>query len=63
MAGFVAFIHNGAELREPLRHRRAAQIGTRNFHVLIEQNFGDAAHADSADANEMRVLRGGKHGE
>ncbi len=63
VTGFMAFIHNGAQLHQPLSDRRAAQIGSGNFHVLIEQNFGDTTHADSADANEVCVLRGCKHGQ
>ena len=61
MARLVAFIDNGAELRQPVGDRGAAQIGTGDLHLLVQQDFGDTAHADAADANEMCVLGGGKH--
>ena len=39
----------------------APQIGAGDLHAQVEQNLGNAAHADAADADEVRVLRGGKH--
>ena len=57
----VALVNGGAQLRQPLSHRAAAQVGARDLHAQVEQNLGNAAHADAADTDEVRVLRGGKH--
>ena len=43
--------------------RTAAQIGAGDLHFQAQQDFGDAAHADAADADEMYVLRGREHGD
>ena len=31
------------------------------FMLEVEQDLGDAAHADAADADEVGVLRSGEH--
>ena len=61
MGGLVAFIDHGAQLGEAIGDGAAAQVGTGDFHFLVEQDLGDAAHADAADANEMGVLGSGEH--
>ncbi len=58
----VAFINSRAQLRQPVGHRAALEIGAGDLHAQIEQNLGNAAHADAADTDEVRVLRCGKHG-
>ena len=62
VAGLVAFVDGGAQLRQAIGDRTAAQIGAGDLHAEVEQDLGDAAHADAADANEVRVLGGGEHG-
>jgi hypothetical protein len=52
----MTFIDGGAQLGQPVGDRTAAQIGARDLHAQVEQNLGDAAHADAADADEVRVL-------
>ena len=52
----VAFVNGSAQLRQAIGHRAAAQIGARDLHAQVEQDLSDAAHADSADTDEVRVL-------
>ena len=61
VAGLVALIDGGAQLGQAIGDGAAAQIGARDLHAQVEQDLGDAAHADAADANEVRVLGGGEH--
>ena len=60
--GVMAFINCRPQLRKPVGHRTAAQIGARDLHLQAEQNLRNPAHADAADADEVRVLGGGEHG-
>ena len=50
-----------AEAREPLRYGGSLQVRAGNLVAEIQQNFGDAAHADAADAYEMDALNLGEH--
>ena len=59
--GIMSLVDRCAHPGKPVSHRRAAQIGARNLHVQVKQNLGNAAHADAADADKVRVLRGCKH--
>ena len=40
-----------------------AEIGAGDLVAEVEQHFGDAAHADAANADEMNALNFRKHGE
>ena len=62
VAGVVAFIDGGAQVGQAVGDRAAAQIGAGDLHAQVEQDLGDAAHADAADADEVRVLGGCEHG-
>ena len=62
VAGLVAFIDGCAQLRQAVGDWTAAKIGAGDFHAEAEQNLGNAAHADAADTDEVRVLGGGEHG-
>src|SRR5262245_8417943 len=56
-------IENGGAL--PLKRfgdSRGSQVGTGHLITKVQQNFGDAAHADSADADEVNVFNSFKHG-
>ena len=57
----VAFVDCRAKLGESIGHRTAAQIGTGDLDTEAQQNLGDAAHADAAYPDEVRVLRRRKH--
>jgi hypothetical protein len=48
-------------LSQPVGDWPAAQIGAGDFEAHAEQDLGDAAHADAADANEVCVLRSYEH--
>ena len=52
----MAFVDRCAHLGEAVGDRTASQIGARDLEAKVEQDLGDAAHADSADADEVRVL-------
>ena len=39
-----------------------AQVGAGDLVAKVEQDLGDAAHADAADADEMDALDFGEHG-
>ncbi len=56
VGGLVAFIDGCAQLSQAIGHRAATQIGAGDTKAHIQQDFGDTAHADSADTNEVRVL-------
>src|SRR5690348_16833111 len=55
-------INDGTAFFEMVRDRRSAQVRARHFIAEIEQNFGDAAHANAADPDKMDVLETLKHG-
>src|ERR1700733_12781196 len=54
--GAVAFENCGSQFSQTLSHGRGFQIGTRNRVIAGEQNFGNAAHAAAADADQMNAL-------
>ena len=57
----MALVNRRTELCQAIGHRTAAEIGAGDFETEAQQNLGDAAHADAADSDEVRVLRGGEH--
>ena len=63
VAALVALVDGGSQLRETVGDGAAAQVGAGDAHAHGQQNLGDAAHADSADANEVNVLLLDEHGQ
>jgi len=61
VVGVVAFIDGCAELGEAVSDGTTAEVGAGDLHAQAEKDFGDAAHADAADAYEVRVLGGCEH--
>ena len=57
----VPFVDHGAESREPGRDRGQLQVGSADGITQIQQHFGDAAHPDASDTDEMQVLIFEKH--
>ena len=51
----VAAMHGGAELREPARDGVVGGVRARHLVAERAQHFGNAAHADAADADEMHA--------
>ena len=58
----MAFVDGGAELGEAVGDGAAAEVGAGDLHAKVEQDFGDAAHADAADSDEVDVLLLDEHG-
>src|SRR5689334_17309971 len=54
--GAMAFEDSGAEFGKALRDRGTLQVRSRHFIAEIQQDLGDTAHADPADAYEMNAL-------
>ena len=54
-------IDHGSARGEPLRDGRALEIGTADRVPQFEQHFGQSAHADPADTDEVNVLALEKH--
>ncbi len=54
----VALEDVGAERGEAVGDGGAAQVGAGDGVAHGEQDLGDAAHADAADANEVNAMRG-----
>ena len=61
IGGVVALIDGSAELGEAVGNRAAAQVGAGDLHPHAEKDLGNAAHADAADTDEVRVLGGCEH--
>ena len=55
--GFVSVENCGAEFGEAFGDGRGLPVGAGNGIAEGEQNFGDAAHADAADAHEVNALK------
>src|SRR5580704_13295318 len=53
----MAFANHSAETFQSLRHGGGFQIRARNGVAGRKQDFGDAAHAASADAHQMDTLK------
>src|SRR3954468_21442169 len=51
-----------AEALQPRGHGRGPEVAAGNTIAERQQNFGDATHADSADAYEMYALQFCEHG-
>src|SRR5512133_293982 len=54
--GAMAFEDCGTESGKALRDRGTLQIRSRYLVAEVQQDLGDAAHADPADAYEMNTL-------
>jgi hypothetical protein len=46
-----------AQLDQPIGHGRSVQIAAADREAEIQQDLGDAAHADAADGHQMDVSR------
>ena len=57
VAGLVAVEDRGAEILQAFRDRRRLGVGTGDGIAQRQQYFGDAAHADSANAYQMNALK------
>jgi len=53
--GGVAFVDDRAEAGEPVGDRRAPQVRPGDAVAQVEQDLGDPAHADAADADEVQA--------
>src|SRR3989454_1151736 len=65
LLGAVPFEDGGAEISQPRGYARRLQVRSGNGITQCEKNFGDAAHADAADAHQMNALKiakGNHHG-
>ncbi|MNE99654.1 hypothetical protein D3C80_1983680 [compost metagenome] len=62
MGGVVADVDAGAQLLEPLSV--GAGLGVRAGHQIadLQHDFGDAAHADAADTDEVDRPKGERNG-
>jgi len=56
VGGCVALVDGGAEGGESIGNGSAAKVRAGDGDAEVEEDFGDTAHADSADADEVRVL-------
>src|SRR5947209_2165291 len=59
--GAVSFKGDCAEVGEAFGDRRALKVRAGNLVAEVQQDFGNTAHADAADAYEMDALDFGKH--
>ena len=59
--GRVTFVNHRAACGQTLRGGREFQIGTGHRIAHIQQHFGEAAHANAADADEVNGLGLKKH--
>ncbi len=55
--GFVGVENRGAKFGEAFGDRRRLAVGAGNGVAESEQHFGDAAHADAADAHQVDALK------
>ena len=58
----VSFKDGCAQPRQTLGHGRKLEVGAGNLVSEREQNLGDAAHADAANADKMNALYLCEHG-
>ena len=58
----MAFEGDGAHAGEAMGDGRGLEVGAGDLVAEVEQDFGDTAHADAADADEMNALNFGEHG-
>ena len=58
----VPFKDSGAQRGQALRDAGILEVGAGDFIAKIQQDLGNAAHADAADAYEMDALDFRKHG-
>ena len=59
--GAVSFKDRRAQAGQSLRDGRTLQVRAGNFIAEVQQDLGNAAHADAADAHEMNALNFGEH--
>src|SRR5215831_17917157 len=57
VGGFVAFVNRRAQILQAFGGRRRLGVRAGNGIAEREQHFGDAAHSDAADADEMDALK------
>ena len=57
----VTLVNPGAERRQSIGGRAQLQVRAGDFISQVQQHFGDAAHANAADSDEVEVLRLKKH--
>ncbi len=55
--GFVAFVDRGAEILQALGDVRGFGVRAGNGIAQRQQDFGDAAHADAADTDQVNALK------
>jgi hypothetical protein len=59
----MPFKRCGAQTGQALSDSGGLEIGAGDLVSEIEQDLGDAAHADAADAYEVDALNFGEHGK
>ena len=52
----VTLVHRCAEFHQALGRRVVRQIRARNLKAQVQQHFGNAAHASTADAHKMDIF-------
>ena len=59
--GTVALVGDCPKAGKASRDRRNLQVGAGNLKAQVQKQFGNSAHADAANADEMHALYLGKH--
>ena len=57
----VPFVNDGSEYRQALGDGGELRVGSADAIAQFEENFGQSAHADSTDTDEVDRLRLEKH--
>ncbi len=57
----VSFENGDTQAGQAFSDGRTFQVGPGDAMSKIQQDFGDSAHADTADTDEMHALRADKH--
>jgi hypothetical protein len=57
----MALVNGCTHLGEPLGNRATAKVGAGDAHPQRQQDFGNPAHPDAANSNEVNVLLLNKH--
>jgi hypothetical protein len=52
----VAFHDTGSELRQPRGDRAELQVAAADLVAQVQEDLGDAAHADPANPREVQML-------
>jgi len=56
----VAQVNPGSQGLEPPCNFGGGQIGAADFEIVVEQHLGDAAHAGTADTDEVNPIETGE---